>query len=415
MKAKRWMSVWLCAALVMALTGCGANADPAEEGGASQTSAAKVVKLRVWADKEEYDLTTQLADQFQKDNSGTVKLNISVEPKEQDSLRTNVIKDVMAAADVFTIQDSDLMVLAAGGALTQIQESAKVQASADSDAVKAFTNKEKLYAYPSGQEKSYVLFYNKKQIGDGQVKTLEGTLKAAAAKGKKLAMDWSQGQSVYSFFGKTGLNLSLNDDGTTNACNWNSTDHEIKGVTVAGAMGSIAGNKGFANMKEADMVAAAKSGKIAAGIASVETAEAVKKEWGDDFAAAKLPTYSCGGKKMAMSSFLGYRAVAANYYSENKEWALKLAEYLAGEEAQKTRYQELNQLPVNTNVMNSEEAKKDPVIEAVSQQKSMGSLRRVGTGYEEACASFGTKMAGGEKDYQNLLDDLVKGITTSAK
>jgi len=89
------------------------------------------------------------------------------------------------------------------------------------------------------------LFYNKKQIGDGQVKTLEGTLKAAAAKGKKLAMDWSQGQSVYSFFGKTGLNLSLNDDGTTNACNWNSTDHEIKGVTVAGAMGSIAGNKGF--------------------------------------------------------------------------------------------------------------------------------------------------------------------------
>lgn len=118
---------------------------------------------------------------------------------------------------------------------------------------------------------------------------------------------------------------------------------------------------------------------------------------------------------MAMSSFLGYRAVAANYYSENKEWALKLAEYLAGEEAQKTRYQELNQLPVNTNVMNSEEAKKDPVIEAVSQQKSMGSLRRVGTGYEEACASFGTKMAGGEKDYQNLLDDLVKGITTSAK
>jgi len=55
------------------------------------------------------------------------------------------------------------------------------------------------------------------------------------------------------------------------------------------------------------------------------------------------------------------------------------------------------------------------VIEAVSQQKSMGSLRRVGTGYEEACASFGTKMAGGEKDYQNLLDDLVKGITTSAK
>lgn len=83
MKAKRWMSVWLCAALVMALTGCGANADPAGRRGASQTSAAKVVKLRVWADKEEYDLTTQLADQFQKDNSGTVKLNISVEPKEQ--------------------------------------------------------------------------------------------------------------------------------------------------------------------------------------------------------------------------------------------------------------------------------------------------------------------------------------------
>lgn len=415
MKAKRWTSIWLCAVLVMALTGCGADANPENEGGASQTAAAKVIKLRVWADKEEYDLTSKLADQFQKENSGEAKLNISVEPKEQDSLRTNVVKDVMAAADVFTIRDSDLMVLAAGGALTQIEESAKVQAADDNDAVKAFTKKGKLYAYPSGQESSYVLFYNKKQISDGQVKTIEGALKAAAAKGKKLAMDWSQGQSTYCFFGKSGLNLSLNDDGATNACNWNSTDHEVKGVTVAAAMGSIAGNKGFVNMKEADMASAAKSGKIAAGIASIETAEAVKKEWGDDFAAAKLPSFSCGGKKMVMSSFLGYRAVAANYYSENKEWALKLAEYLAGEEAQKTRYQELSQLPVNTNVMNSEEGKKDPVIEAVSQQKSVASLKRVRTGYEEACASFGAKMAGGAKDYQNLLDDLVKGITTSAK
>lgn len=148
MKAKRWTSIWLCAVLVMALTGCGADANPENEGGASQTAAAKVIKLRVWADKEEYDLTSKLADQFQKENSGEAKLNISVEPKEQDSLRTNVVKDVMAAADVFTIRDSDLMVLAAGGALTQIEESAKVQAADDNDAVKAFTKKRKIIRIP---------------------------------------------------------------------------------------------------------------------------------------------------------------------------------------------------------------------------------------------------------------------------
>ncbi len=90
------------------------------------------------------------------------------------------------------------------GPLTQIQESAKVQASADSDAVKAFTNKGKLYAYPSGQEKELCIILQKKQIGDGQVKTLEGTLKAAALR-VKTGDGLVSGTERLQFFGKTGF------------------------------------------------------------------------------------------------------------------------------------------------------------------------------------------------------------------
>ncbi len=93
------------------------------------------------------------------------------------------------------------------------------------------------------------------------------------------------------------MNLSLNDDGTTNACNWNSTDHEIKGVTVAGAMGSIAGNKAICQYERGRYGGGRQKWKDCGGIASVETAEAVKKEWGDDFAAAKLPTYHAVAKR----------------------------------------------------------------------------------------------------------------------
>ena len=36
-----------------------------------------------------------------------------------------------------------------------------------------------------------------------------------------LTMDWSSGWYLYSFFGNTGLDFGVNDDGVTNHCNWN--------------------------------------------------------------------------------------------------------------------------------------------------------------------------------------------------
>jgi arabinogalactan oligomer/maltooligosaccharide transport system substrate-binding protein len=54
-------------------------------------------------------------------------------------------------------------------------------------------------------------------------------------------MDWTSAWYVYAFFGNTGLEVGLNDDGLTNYCTWNAADGPIRGVDVAQAMLDIAG------------------------------------------------------------------------------------------------------------------------------------------------------------------------------
>ena len=118
-------------------------------------------------------------------------------------------------------------------------------------------------------DNGYFMYYNKEYFSEDDVKSLDKMLSIAAANNKKVAMEFDSGWYLYTFFGNTGLSLSIKPDGITNECNWNSQTGDITGAAIKQALNSIAANPGFVSMPNGDIAEHIKSGDVIAGISGV--------------------------------------------------------------------------------------------------------------------------------------------------
>lgn len=261
------------------------------------------------------------------------------------------------------------------------------------------------------------MYYNKEYFSEDDVKSLDKMLSIAAANNKKVAMEFDSGWYLYTFFGNTGLSLSIKPDGITNECNWNSQTGDITGAAIKQALNSIAANPGFVSMPNGDIAEHIKSGDVIAGISGVWDVMNVKEAWGENYGACKLPTYTVAGKEVQMSSFTGYKMMGVNSYSKNKEWACRLADWLTNQQNQELRFKEKNQGPSNSKAAESEEIKKVAAIQAIIAQSQYGTLQRVGNSYWDACKKFANTVLSGNNgglSDQEVMDTLVNEITASA-
>lgn len=374
------------------------------------------VELKVWAEESTFDALNQMVDSFKEEYKGQAEFDITLEQNVDSFTKGNVLADVHNAADVFVMVDDQVASLAAAGALYPVPNVEEVKAANVQTAVDAATINDVLYAYPMTADNGCFLYYNKKYYKDSDVTTLDNVLQVAADHKKKVAMDWGSGWYLYSFFGQTGLDFGINEDGVTNHCNWNSKDGDIKGVDIASAMLEIAANPGFASMSDGDFIAGAQKGTVIAGVSGVWDSDALKKAWGNDLGAVKLPTYTVAGKQVQMTSFSGCKLIGVNAYSKDAEWAAKLADWLTNEQNQTLRFQMNGQGPSNTKAAESDAVKTDVAIQAVIAQSEFGELQRVGNSYWDATSIFGNALASGNPEHkklQQLMDDLVAGITKS--
>ncbi len=238
-------------------------------------------------------------------------------------------------------------------------------------------------------------------------------LDIAAQHGKKFSMEWSSGWYVYSFFGNTGLTVGLNDDGITNYCTWNSKKGKIKGIDVARSMARIAKHPGFTSTDDAGFLKGVKDNTIIAGVNGIWNAVALEKAWEKNFGAAKLPLYTCAGKQVQMASFSGYKLAGVNAYSEEKEWAAKLAGWITNEENQKLRFIMRGQGPSNINAAASKEVKSSPAITALLGQSEFSCLQRIGGNFWEPVVAFTEDILSNsqtDKSLQEKLDKMAQGI-----
>lgn len=410
---KKKSSILLPVLLLTALlSGC-QNNNP-DSPGDGHASGADTVNLTVWGAEEDEELLRQIIDGFKTEYQGQADFQITYAPQSESHCMDALMEDLENGADVFAFADDQLNTLVAAGALEPVENADTIRRSNLPEAVLAASVNNTLYALPLTADNGYFLYYNKRYFSEQDIASLDRMLEIAAEHDKKVTMDWSSGWYVYSFFGNTGLAVGLNDDGITNYCTWNSTEGDFKGIDVAQAMRDMAAHPGFVSTDDAGFLEGVKNETIIAGVNGVWNAVSVEQAWGSDFGAAKLPSYTCGGKQVQMASFSGYKLIGVNAYSQNREWAAKLAEWIANEENQKLRFKLRGQGPSNKNAAASEEVQSSPAIAALLEQSEYSCLQRIGGNFWEPVSTFTADILSGNpsgKGLQEQLDTMVEGIT----
>lgn len=372
------------------------------------------VELIVWGAEEDEALLQQIFESFQKEYKGQANFHITFAVQSESGCKDALMADLESGADVFAFADDQLNTLVAAGALEPVENAHHIKSENLPGAVEAASVGEVLYAYPLTADNGYFLYYNKQYLNQKDIKTFDSILKIAEENKKRITMDWSSAWYVYAFFGNTGLEVGLNNDGITNYCTWNKTDGDIKGVDVAKAMLSIARSPAFLNAEESSLLARIQDGSVIAGVSGVWNAVAMKDALGKNYGAAKLPTYTCSNRQIQMASFSGYKLIGVNAYSKHYVWASRLAEWISNEKNQQLRFEMRGQGPANIKAAASASVQDSPAITALIDQSKFSCLQRIGGNFWDPVSKFATNMAAGNperKSLQEQLDTMVEGIT----
>lgn len=400
---KKGVCLILCAVL-MGISGC-----------SKPEKVKQNVTLSVWTNSNALGSFEKMIEDFKDRYSDEANFNILTSIEGEITCKETVLSDIEGAADVYVFADDQFQELWKNGALHEVtldkDKIIEQAGGSNAEAIKAVTRDGKLYGYPETAGNGYFLYYNSKYFTEDDVKDLDKILDICAKNDKKFSMDFTSGWYTYSFFKGAGLELGINADGDSNYCNWNSTTGKYKGTDVVEAMLKIAANKGFINCDDTGFLANVENGSVIAGVSGMWNAENIKKVYGDNYAACKLPVYTIkDNEKLQMCSFSGYKIVGVNAYSDEAEWAQRLAEWLTNEENQITRFRAVGECPANVNAAASEEVQSSPAVAAFVEQSKYSTIQSVADNFWEASCILGTTIAAGNPDnvpLQELLDTMV--------
>lgn len=422
---KKLLSALLCASMVgTMLVGCGSTADETTTEDAATDAAAEesttdadpvanliaatdgTVSLELWCSETEAYQTAmaQLVEDF-KAQYPDVDFDITIGAVSEADAKDRVLEDVEAAADVFVFADDQLNDLVTAGALQSVDATFTYDPAETNTAstVEAASSNGTLYAYPLTASNGYFLYYNSEIFSEEDVQSWESLTAAAEAAGKKVGMDMANGWYIYGFFAGAGCELSMNDDQSNN-CDWNSET----GLAVAESIENIASSSAFISVGDADAQAMLPDGELAAYVSGTWDSGVFSDNYGDGYAATKLPTFDVNGTATQMGSYAGYKFVGVSAYSENPGWAMLLSEFITSQSSQELIAEATGEGPANTEAAATISS---PALAALALQAEYADQQVVGGNFWDPAASLGASLVEGATDLQALLDDAVAGIT----
>ena len=387
------------AVLLLSLAACSRENGEVSEG---------AVNLKVWGAQEDQEMLKEMVEDFKKANPNTT-YNITFGVVGEKDTQTKLMEDPSAAADVFAFPDDQLGDMVRAGVLYEITlTKGKVTSENSEGSVAAATRNGKLYAYPMTADNGYFLYYDKSLVSADDVKTLDGLLDAAQAKGKKVLMDVSNGWYVASFFLSAGGTLDVKNGKQT--CDFNNA----QGVAAGEAVKRFCEHPAFITGEDAILTGGI-GNTIAAGVSGTWTAEAIREKLGDNYAAVKLPTFTLNGKQVQMKSFAGYKLMGVNTATKHPKEAMKLAEFLTNEENQLKRFEEREMGPSNTKAASNEKVKANVALAALTEQNQHGvSQANVLNTTWDPLEAFGTAMETKDhsKTVKQYLDIMVSQMAS---
>lgn len=361
--------------------------------------------IRVWVPEAVKDVTERRIEMFLESSPDYSAYTITVEAVGDDLSANMMLSDVAGGADLYVFSQDQLGRLAAGGALAPAEEaSGWIRERNDEGSVNAASINDTIYAYPMTSDNGYLLFYDKSVLHD--VSTVEGILADLEPTGKKFYMELTSGFYQPAFFFATGCDIAYETDAAGNFTGAVVTCASDFGLSALKAMISVADSSTFAN---GSSIADAEN--CAAIVAGIWDSAAAMEAFGDNFACAKLPTFSVGDLDYQMSGFGGFRLLGVKPQSNPERLPVirALAQYLSGEEAQLERYETALWGPSNRFAQTNENVAQDLTFTAMAEQlKYSLPLGPYPSGYWTLTASLGENIVNGV--YRGATDDELRAI-----
>lgn len=363
---KKVLSLLLVAAMgISMLVGCGGgNTDGgnADAGNDTQADAGpQEVTLTVWAPENQQELLkTQMAEFEALHPEYTITWKTA--NVGEDTAKTEILKDVAAAGDVFFFANDQIQDLVGAGAIARLggDVEAMVNDTMAASVVDTVKVGDALYGIPFTHN-TFFMYYDKTLLTEEDVKSLDTILAKDLGAGVfNFKFDDGGGWKLGSWYYGAGLSVfGPAGDDLAAGCDWNSAT----GVEVTKYLINMLNNKSKVNTETGE-VELIKEHKLGAWFDGSWNYETYKAELGDDLGVATIPTYTVGGQEVQMKGFYGSKAIGVNAQSKNIKVATEFAAFLGSEEQQIARFTATGTVP--TNIVASEiDAVKNDVLSSV--------------------------------------------------
>ena len=335
------------------------------------------IKLTVWVSEADRAFATQVANDFKAANPDK-NYNIVIDIQGENDVATRVLNDVENAADVYSYANDQLSKLLNGDALARIAgerlnriSEANAKESMDSATVE-LKGEKAVYSMPY-TDNTFFLYYNKALLTETEVQSIDGILQKCE-NGKQFAFPMTDGWYTTSFY--FGKNLGYEVDYDDNlgekkiVCNF---DNEV-GEKVTQAMWEyVKDGRVKADANDSKITAGFQDGSIIAAVSGIWNKTTIQSYLGDNFAAAKLPSYTlnkgaANEEQVQLTAFAGYKLMGVNNYSKNKTDALDFAEFYTNKENQIKHFEARGFVPTDKDARADEKVQSDICAKAITEQ-----------------------------------------------
>jgi len=357
---KKLLATLLASVMCLSLVACGSKGDASGD-----VDFSKGGEITIWVADNVVDFTSQSVADFFAANPDYSAFTYTVEAVGEGDAAGNMITDVEGGADIFGFAQDQLARLVSASAVMPVMGDYEsfVKDSNDAGAIAAATVGDTIYAYPMTSDNGYFLYYDKSVVKDPS--KLESILADCEAAGKNFYFEVNSGWYQTAFFFGTGCEFTYDTDtdGNFTACNMDYASD--KGLAALKAMINLASSPAFKNGSSID-----NGTNIGAIVDGTWDAAAAQALFGDNYAAAKLPTFTVDGKSYQMGGFSGNKLLGVKPQTDAAKLKVcqELAKYLTSEEVQLARFNAVEWGPSNLKAQQASEVQSNAALKALAEQ-----------------------------------------------
>ncbi|MBQ3506208.1 MAG: extracellular solute-binding protein [Clostridia bacterium] len=338
----------------------------------SGDDADGAIKITVWVSEADKAFAESVAKDFKAKNPDK-NYQIVIDIEGENEIATRILNDVENAADVFSCPNDQLGKLINGDALTRIagDRLTRVQQANSAGSMESVTmnvnGTEGVYGMPY-TDNTFFLYYDKSVFSATDVQSIDGIL-AKCSSSKQFAYPMTDGWYTTAFYFGKGLGYEVQYDQhlaeTSISCNFDNAT----GEQVTNAMWQLVRNPRVkADANDSKIIAGFNDGSIVAAVTGIWNKTAIENHLGDNFAAAKLPTYTLGNEQVQLTAFAGYKLMGVNNYSKNKTDSLDFAEFYINRENQIKHFEMRGFVPTDETARMDERVQADVCAKAITEQ-----------------------------------------------